>query len=105
MIEFLHTIASGIVLVAIGCRLAMLPRSIPSFKARIQWHLWVLAHVLIATGAFSWLVRYLNAGPRAITLGELALSVGGALYFSIRWQRRTQDYQAHHKQTHLGAVQ
>ena len=77
-------VMSAIVLAGVCCRLAMTPRSQPSLQCRARWWAWSWAHVLIGLGMCARLLQ-LHEWAALLT------TAGLALYFGVRWHRRSDD--------------
>lgn len=77
---FVHVL-SALVLAGVACRLLDLNRTRKG-DSSLSWHAWVVAHVLIGLAMVARLFRMEDEAVLLVT-------VGLALYFGVRWQRRS----------------
>lgn len=90
VIPVANWLCAAVIFAAVATRLAHLERSGRSAGCRARWNAWVLAHVLIGLGAFAVMLGPLY-GYTTPVAPEVAINAGLALYFGLRWRRRSDD--------------
>lgn len=82
-----NLICAIIIFLSIAWRLAKLAPYGRCLRSRATNAAWVVSHVLIGVGAFSVIVGPLSEPVPA----EVLINAGLALYFGVRWHRRSDD--------------
>lgn len=87
LLQAANWIFAAVVFGSVACRLANLNRCKGGKSDRAGWYAWVLAHCLIALGAFAIMLGPLY-GYTTPVLPEVGINAGLALYFGLRWRPR-----------------
>jgi hypothetical protein len=87
MIPALNGLLAALVLIAVICRLTMIPVA-PQGK-RLPWNAWVAAHAMIGAGCFGYIAG--ATGGQLPSLAPTLTFFGLAVMMLFRWKRRGED--------------